>query len=111
MAININLNGEAIKEARKLLEYPPYLIFVFIGLIFVFVSLIWDNNFYQVWIFLLYAVFGSIWRYIEKDMMSGIQKLIKEEKNMNIANLSVISIYHIGNLVLLFALFKFLKLA
>ncbi len=43
--------------------------------------------------------------------MSGIQKLIKEEKNMNIANLSVISIYHIGNLVLLFALFKFLKLA
>lgn len=110
MAISININGEAIKEARKLLEYPPYLIFVFVGLIFVFTSLVWGNNFYQVWIFFLYTIFGSIWRYIEKDMLNGIQKLIEKEKSLKICNLIVISIYHIGNIGLLYFLIYHLKL-
>lgn len=105
----ININGEAVKEIRKLLEYPPYLIFVFIGAIFIIISLVWGNNFFQVWIFLLYAIFGSIWRYIEKDILSGVQRLIEKEKNRNIANLVCISVYHIGNIILLFALLYYLK--
>jgi len=106
--MDIKIEGKTMEELRKILEYPPYLIFLFVSAIFVVVSIIEKIYFDQIFIFFLYSVFGSVWRYIEKDMLSGIQKVTKEESK-NKLNLTVISIYHIGNLGLLVALFHYLK--
>ena len=104
MTINVNINGEAIKELRKVLEYPPYLIFVFIGAVFVFGSLVWENNFSQVWAFFLYAALGSIWRYIEKDIYKNI---FTEERYPKLSK-TVLWVYHLGNLALFGGLFYYL---
>lgn len=95
---------------KEILLWPPYLIFVFLSSVFMVASLISNNYFDKIWIFFLYSVAGSIWRYIEKDIDHGVQKIIKKETNRDICHLVVIVIYHIGNIVLIFALLRYLEL-
>jgi len=98
-----------IYNLKEILGKPPYLIFVFISAVFVVVSMIWNRNFSQVWIFFLYSIVGAVWRYIEKDVDSGISKIIKEDK-AKISHLIIISIYHVGNIILLVVLIRYLYL-
>jgi hypothetical protein len=100
--MNINIEGKSIEEIRKIFGYPPYLIFVLVGAIFICFSLAKGNYFEQVWIFFLYSVTGSIWRYIEKDIMRNVLK----EGQIK----TWLVIYHIGNFFLLFALLHYLRL-
>jgi uncharacterized membrane protein YjjP (DUF1212 family) len=95
---------------KEILSYPAYLVFVFIGAAFVFISLVSGNYFDKVWIFFLYSIIGSMWRYIEKDLDSGIQSLFKREKSRKICHLAVIIIYHTVNIILLFVLLHYLFL-
>lgn len=97
-----------IDSLERLLDKPPYLIFVFIGAVFLIISLISKFSFEQTWTFFLYAVGGTIWRYIERDFIRHIEKYIKEEKRA-ILRFIVITVYHIGNLTLFFALLHYLN--
>jgi hypothetical protein len=124
--MNIYINGKAIEELRKILEYPPYLIFVFVGGIFMVASIIEKMYFSQVFTFLLYASAGAVWRYIEKDFDGGIKKYICDEKEIQVngrikkvyiennkyklTHLIIISIYHIGNIVLFYFLLHYLNI-
>lgn len=106
-----------IDNLTGILEKPPYLVFVYIGAIFVIISLVTKNFFEQTWIFFLYAVVGSIWRYIEKDFIGTIDRASKKEANdqennrkMARMKLKMIAMYHIGNLGLVIALLHYLKL-
>ena len=58
-----------IDSLERLIEKPPYLIFVFIGAIFLVISLITKFGYEQSWIFLLYSVGGTMWRYAEKILL------------------------------------------
>lgn len=130
MDINIKIEGKSIEELRKILEYPPYLMFVFVGGIFMVASIIKEAYFFQVFSFLLYSSAGAVWRYIEKDFDGGIKKWICEEKEeeqkrrdgsvkkikvyiennkYKLFHLIIISIYHIGNIVLFYFLLHYLK--
>jgi hypothetical protein len=100
--MDIKFEGKFMEELRKILEYPPYLIFVFVSAIFVCITLIKGNYFEQIWIFFLYSVIGSIWRYIEKDIMRNVLK----EGQVK----TWLVIYHIGNFFLFFALLFYLKI-
>ena len=92
-----------IENLKIVIEKPPYLIFLFVSSIFVFLSIGFGRNFDQSWIFFIYSVAGSIWRYIERDIMHNTFK-----KNWFI--IGVIISYHIGNVLLFFALIKYLNL-
>lgn len=89
-----------IDSLEKLLEKPPYLVFVFIGAVFVIISLIAKYHFEKMWIFFLYSVGGTIWRYIEKDFTRPLEKY----------KLWIRVVYHLGNLVLFIALLHYLAL-
>lgn len=102
-------DGKFWEIFKDILGYPPYLIFVFVGTVFISISLVQMHFFDQVWIFFLYSVAGSVWRYIEKDIDGGLSRLVSESKR-NICHLVVIFIYHIGNLALFYALLRYLKL-
>jgi len=124
--MEIKLDGKFLQIVKDILGYPPYLVFVFVGAVFVSISLSQTTYFDQVWIFFLYSVVGSIWRYIEKDIDGGLQKYIEnkkkkesldkdaeehEIKGKNSRNhLVIISIYHIGNILLFLGLLYYLKL-
>jgi len=99
-----------INGLKEVLDKPPYLIFVFIGSVLLIISIIYNSYFYEIWIFFLYSVCGSIWRYFEKDIDSGIKKIIKKEENKKISHLFIIIIYHIGNIGLFLALLYYSKL-
>jgi hypothetical protein len=86
-----------IGDSKDLVEKPPYLFFVFISAIFVLVSLLSQNHFYEIWIFFLYSVVGHIWRYIEKD----IRKNVLRSEWLKIASAIF---YHLINLIILFFL-------
>ena len=92
-----------INSLERLLDKPPYLIFVFIGAVFVVISLISRYSFEQTWVFFLYSVVGTVWRYIERDFMRLLQDKHPDSK------LLVISIYHFGNITLLLVLFHYLN--
>lgn len=92
-----------IESLERLLDKPPYLIFVFIATIFVVISLITRYNFKETWIFFLYSVVGTILRYIERDFLRPLEKYQNSK-------LVIISIYHLANLGLLFALLKYLNI-
>jgi|GEM_PF-6387316 len=95
---------------EKLILYPPYLIFIFVGAPILMISLIMKSWTEPIGIFFLYSAAGSVWRYIEKDLDHGIGKVLKEEgRSRDISHLIVISIYHIGNLGLFLALLYYLK--
>ena len=87
----------------KLLDKPPYFIFVFIGAVFVIISLITQHYFTESWAFFLYSVAGTFWRHIDKDMETPLKDL--EIKNLK---LWIRSIYHIGNIGLFLALLFYL---
>jgi len=89
-----------VDKLSGLLREPPYLLFVFIGAVFVFISLVVQKSFEQTWIFFVYSVGGMIWRYIERD----VRKNVLPEK---LKKTSII-IYHIGNIGLFFALLRYL---
>ena len=91
-----------VDSLERLIEKPPYLIFVFIGAVFVVISLISQYSFEQTWIFFLYSVGGTIWRYIERDFMRPLDKYANSK-------LWIITIYHIGNLGLFVALLHYLN--
>jgi hypothetical protein len=90
------------------------------------ISLTTGNYFDRIFIFFLYLVIGSLWRYIEKDMDGGIKKYIENRKKKlnltqdecerenkrkhSITHLIIIIIYHLGNLCLFFALLYYLRL-
>lgn len=100
-----------IHKLVELLKESPYKIFIFSGAVFLIISLlISQKSFEQIWIFFIYSVGGSIWRYIEKDINSGISKLKEDEKRKNIWHLVIIIIYHIGNILLFYALFRYLNI-
>jgi len=86
---------------KGVLGKPPYLVFIFVGAVFVVISLISGNYFNRTWIFFLYSVAGLIWRYIEKDIDSGFGKVIKGKKGKNWSHLIIIFLYHFGNIILL----------
>lgn len=92
-----------IVSFERLIEKPPYLIFVFIGTIFVIVSLISQFSYKQTWAFLVYAVCGTIWRYAEKDLTNPLIKKYPDSK------LWIRAIYHIGNLALLIVFLHYLN--
>lgn len=91
-----------INNLERLLEKPPYLIFVFISAVFVIISLIFKNYYEQTWVFFIYSISGTIWRYIERDFFRPLEKYINSK-------LWIIITYHIGNLVLLIGLLHYLK--
>lgn len=91
-----------IGSLERLIEKPPYLIFVFIGSILVIISLYLNFGYERAWIFFLYSVGGLIWRYAEKDLKSVFIKV--NEKN----DLIVRCIYHVGNIGLFILLIYFL---
>lgn len=95
---------------KDILDYPPYLIFVFVGSVLMMVSLATKDFYEQMWIFLLYSFGGALWRYIEKDLNSGIKKILKEKRAKNISHLIIIIVYHTGNIGLFFVLLHYLKL-
>ena len=102
--------GKFIENLSKLLKEPPYLIFIFIGAIFVIISLIFQRNLEQTWIFFLYAVGGTMWRYAERDFRteSGEKTFNIFKKNIRF-KLIVYTIYHIGNIGLFLVLLRYLK--
>lgn len=119
--MDVKIEGKSVRELRKILEYPPYLIFVFVGALFILVSLFSKNYFDQVWIFFLYSASGMIWRYIIIDFLikykeekreegqneSDYQKIEEIKRNKKE---KVTIIYHIVNVGLLLALFYYLKI-
>jgi hypothetical protein len=100
-----------IDSLERLIEKPPYLLFFFVGAVFIVVSLISKYNFEKMWVFFLYSVVGIIWRYAEKDIMKPlIEKLSDKkltDKKYSSSELWIRILYHIGNLVLLIALLKY----
>ncbi|NCO24956.1 hypothetical protein GW901_00315 [Candidatus Parcubacteria bacterium] len=92
-----------IDNLANLLKEPPYLVFLFIGAVLVFVSILTNRYFEQVWLFFLYSIIGTIWRYIEKDVYKNVFTTDKQKA-------IVISIYHLGNIVLFFFLLNYLNL-
>lgn len=91
-----------VSALERVLDKPPYLIFVFIGAVFVIISLITRYEFQHIWIFFIYAVTGAVWRYIERDFFRPLEKYSK-------SRLVIISIYHVGNLLLIIGLLRHLK--
>lgn len=91
-----------IENLTKLLDKPPYLFLVFIGAVFTIISLISGNHFEQTWIFFLYCVGGTIWRYIERDFL-------RPSENYPKTKLSIQIFYHIGNIILFWALLHYLN--
>lgn len=100
-----------IDNLAKLLKEPPYLIFIFIGSIFVVVSLIFQRNLDHAWIFFLYSVAGTMWRYAERDFRTeSSEKTVKLFKKDVRYKLIVYVVYHIGNIGLFLVLLRYLKL-
>lgn len=118
--MDIKIDGKAVRELRKILPYPPYLIFIVIGAMFIFISLVSGNYFYQVWIFFLYSSAGMVWRYIAIDFLSWCKKNDKDDKieedlewrraeGIKMRSRQIITIiYHVGNVGLFLALFYYL---
>lgn len=100
-----------IDNLAKLLREPPYLIFIFIGGIFVVISLISQRNFEQTWTFFLYAVGGTMWRYAERDFRteSGDNTVKLIGKNIKYKLITYV-VYHLGNIGLFLVLLRYLKL-
>jgi len=92
-----------IDRLTTLLKEPPYKQFVFVGGVLAFVSLILQKWSEQIWVFLLYSVAGTMWRYMERDIRHNV---LKSGRMIKIS----IVIYHIGNVVLFYALLHYLKL-
>lgn len=99
-----------IDNLARILRQPPYLLFIFIGGIFVIITLITQKNFEQTWIFFLYSVGGTIWRYAERDFLreSGENK-VKIYKWSVRWKLITHIIYHIGNISLFLFLLHYLR--
>ncbi|MFH1388950.1 MAG: hypothetical protein ABIG86_02950 [Patescibacteria group bacterium] len=91
-----------IDSLERLIEKPPYLLFVFIAAVFVIISLITKYNFEKIWIFFLYSVGGTIWRYAEKDLVSPFKKHPSSKLGIRV-------VYHLGNLGLFIALLHYLN--
>lgn len=86
------------------LDKPPYHVFIFMSGIFVLVALISQWNFEPIWIFFIYAVAGTIWRYAERDALS-VSKSLASQK----LKLTSLVIYHIGNIILFIILLRYLN--
>ena len=99
-----NITSTTTKGSGELLtlEKPPYLIFVFISAVFVTISLVTKYNFEKMWIFFLYSVGGTIWRYAEKDIISPLKKSPTSKVLIRI-------VYHLGNFGLFIALLHYLN--
>lgn len=93
-----------IDSLERILDKPPYLVFVFISAIFLVVSLIARFHYEQSWIFFLYSAFGSMWRYVEKDFINHLAKYPQYPHS----KITIISIYHLGNIALFIVLIYFL---
>ena len=61
-----------IDNLKNILKEPPYLIFLFVGAVFVSISILSNRYFEQVWLFFLYSIIGMIWRYGEKDIYKNV---------------------------------------
>ncbi len=95
-----------ISSLERLIEKPPYLIFVFIGSAFLIISLITGSGYDRSWIFLLYSVGGMMWRYAEKDLVRPLR-----QKYSN-ADFWIRVVYHMGNLALFIGLLiTFIKIS
>ena len=90
-----------VDKLSGLLKEPPYLLFVFIGAVFVFISLVLQESFEQTWTFFLYSAGGTMWRYVERDVRHNVLKTENSRKTS-------IVIYHIGNIGLFFTLIYYL---
>lgn len=96
------------QNLKEVLDKPPYLVFVFVGAVFMIISLLSKNYFDQIWIFFLYSAMGAVWRYIEKDLIGNtFTEGFKTKENFK---RFIILVYHIGNIALLIALLHYLKL-
>lgn len=91
-----------IEGLERIINKPPYLLFVFIGAIFVAISLVTKFGYERSWTFLLYSAGGTMWRYAEKDLVSPLKKYPNSQLWIRI-------IYHIGNLGLFIALLRYLN--
>jgi hypothetical protein len=92
-----------MEHLKGLLNEPPYLLFVFIGAVFVLVSLLFQRNFYETWVFLLYSVAGTIWRYAERDILKNVLKS-EWQKSASVV------LYHLVNMLLFLFLLGYLNL-
>lgn len=91
-----------INTLERLLDKPPYLLFVFISSVFVIITLLTHINFEQTWAFFIYSAVGTVWRYMERDFIRPMDKL-------KFGNTLLRIIYHIGNLGLLTGLIYYLN--
>lgn len=100
---------------KDILEKPPYLIFVFISAVFMIVAIISEKYFDQIFVFFLYSISGTIWRYIERDFLGALRPDKKNSENQvidkkdKIIKLVIISIYHAGNVSLFIILLHYLR--
>lgn len=93
-----------IDNLAKILNEPPYHLFLFIGSVFVLIALISKWNFEPVWTYFIYATIGTIWRYAERDALG----VARDTKNSYL-KLSSLVVYHIGNILLFLALLRYLR--
>lgn len=98
-----------ISSLERALKQSPYLLFVFVSTVFVAISLIFGFRLKQTWAFFLYAVAGTIWRYVEHDIEHRLKKDFKDIGYYRILRLAITTIYQVGNLMLLAALLYYLR--
>lgn len=79
---------------RKLIEKPPYLVFLFTSSFLLALTIIFDKYFEKILLFFLYSVTGSILRHIIKD----IKNFFSSHKK------TILIVYHISNIVLILLL-------
>lgn len=103
-----------IEKLAEIIGKPPYFFVMFVSAVALIVSISVDKHFNQIFAIFIYSIIGSIWRYIEKDLDSGINKMIyknngRETKRHPLTHFIIILIYHLGNVCLLVGLFYYLK--
>lgn len=69
-----------IEAAKAVLDHPPYLIFVFLTSVFMFVSTITSHFYEQSLILFLYSIFGAVWRHVIKDIRGRHKDLRWDEE-------------------------------
>lgn len=59
---------------KEILDKPPYLIFVFVGSVFLAISIATQNDVAQSLVFFLYATSGAVWRHATKDLRGRLRE-------------------------------------
>jgi len=94
-----NLLIEFMKHLKDLIKEPPYLMFYFVSSVLLMISLIWQEDYF--WLFLtllIYSMIGVVWRHATKDLRSRLKE--KYPDKFNTINLWLTGIYQLINIEL-----------